>query len=87
MRAQLLQVVARAESLAVRGQHDDASVFVGGKPVELGLERREHVARQRVEPVAAIQRQHRARRRAQRRAPNGASSGVAGAFIRWLPPT
>src|SRR6056297_1600159 len=50
----LLEVVAGAERLARAGECDHADVAIAREPVELGLERGEHLVRQRVEIAGRI---------------------------------
>ena len=57
VRAHLLEVVAGAEAAALRGEDDDAGVGIGGDLVHARLERREHGRGERVEAVAAVERE------------------------------
>jgi hypothetical protein len=57
MRAELLQVMPCAKALAFGRQHHDARGVIARQAVELGLECCDHVLRQRIEALAAVQRQ------------------------------
>ena len=55
MRAQFLQIVSCAETLACSSDDDGTHRAVGGDAIELRLERADHVARQGIEALAAIE--------------------------------
>ena len=57
MGAHFLQIVAGAEPPARAGQDDDTNRFVAGSRVELSLKRGDHVRGQRIEAVAAVERE------------------------------